>query len=97
MDIEISYQTDQRVFQISDVAEHLVVAASADLALFALGVTDMEFESVEEYQKEMGPVVILELPADRYISVESDAGEVELEQAWYWATNAHGVFCSAAL
>jgi len=92
------YQTDQRVFQISDgdSDEHLVVEASADLAMYAHGVMDMAFESVEEYQKEMGPVNILELPADRYIVVESAAGEAELEQAWYWAINATGVFSSTA-
>ena len=90
------YQTDQRVFQISDGEEHFVVAASADLAMYAHGVMDMAFESVEEYQKEMGQVNILELPADRYIVVESAAGEAELEQAWYWAINATGVFSSTA-
>jgi len=56
----------------------------------------MEFESVEEYQKEMGPVNILELPADRYIGVESATGESELEQAWYWAISETGVFRSTA-
>jgi hypothetical protein len=90
------YQTSNRVFQISDGEYHFVVAASADLALFAHGVTDMAFQSVQEYQEEMWPVVILELPADRYISVESATGEAKLEQAWYWAITATGVFCSSA-
>ena len=81
------YQGTLKIYEIEDGETHMVSATSKEHALEFYGVKLTGYESVEEYQADMGPVEVLEQLGDTVIPVHDvdDTGKLVVRTAAEWA------------
>lgn len=90
------YGDDYRVFRIDDGEIHYVVEMLPEDAIRSHGVDVLDYESVEAYLDDMGPIKCEVVPAMQEITVRNDhdGEECETKTARDWAITHRGVFCS---
>lgn len=92
--LSICYVDDYRVFRIDDGEIHYVVEMLPEEAIKSHGVDRLDYESVEAYMDDMGPIKCEVVPSMRAITVGDDDGGSETKWAREWAITHRGVFCS---